>query len=534
MTNDDSFRLAIANVAAFSDTDIFPSPLDRHACEDTPDAVLEMLQEVHRTFDQYLATRPPENINALAPLGYTAFRWATEIDPVWNLYFLALVLFVAPTIEAKRLPRGANAVFSYRFEPDPATGHLYADSTWRHYKQTALENSRRFPFVLLADIADFYPRVAHHRLDNELIRLVAHPEEARRIQLLLSQFTQTRSYGLPVGGPASRTLAELALNPVDLYLDRKGITFCRYVDDFHIFAETKEQAFNHLAFLAQILFNEGLSLQRTKTRILTAEELQDTSAHLDLAETINVEELPPEARLMRLSVYYDPYSPTAEEDYAALQEAVSSIDLVGILSREIAKTNIDIQVTKQAIGAIRALVPELRPGAIATLLEPGNLETLAPVFGNVMRLLRSLYSDMDDATKDLADRTMLLLFVERSHLVQNDLNLAYLLQVFGQRQSTEKERILIELFNQSTSPLVRTEIILIMAKWGVTFWLSDLLRRFGSLSNWERKAFIVASFHMSDEGGHWLNHTKRTLSPAEIVIRDWYKERLQRTTEVPI
>jgi hypothetical protein len=324
--------------------------------------------------------------------------------------------------------------------------------------------------------------------------------------LLLSQFTQTRSYGLPVGGPASRTLAELALNPVDLYLDRKGITFCRYVDDFHIFAETKEQAFNHLAFLA----------------------------HLDLAETINVEELPPEARLMRLSVYYDPYSPTAEEDYAALQEAVSSIDLVGILSREIAKTNIDIQVTKQAIGAIRALTPELRPGAIATLLEPGNLETLAPVFGNVMRLLRSLYSEMDEMTKDLADRTMLSLFAHRSHLVQNDLNLAYLLQVFGQRQSAEKERILIESFDQNTSPLVRTEIILIMAKWRVTFWLSDLLRRFGSLSNWERKAFIVASFHMSDEGEHWLNHTKRTLSPAEIVIRDWYKERLQRTTEVPI
>jgi hypothetical protein len=534
MTHDEAFRLAIANVAAFGDTDIFPSPLDRYACQDTPDAVLAMLQEVDRTFDQYLANRPPENINALAPLGYTAFRWATEIDPLWNLYFLSLVLVIAETIEAKRLPVGANAVFSYRFKPDLSTGHLYGDSTWRHYKQAALENSRKFPFVLLADVADFYPRVAHHRLDNELLRLNAHTEEARRIKVLVSQFSQTRSYGLPVGGPASRILAELALNPVDLYLDRKGITFCRYVDDFHIFADTKEQAFNHLAFLAQVLFNEGLSLQRTKTRILTSDELQDTSAHLDLAETIAVEELPPEARLMRLSVHYDPYSPHAEEDYLALQEAVSSIDLVGILAREIAKTNIDIQITKQAIGAIRALAPELRPGAIATLLEPGNLDTLAPVFGNVMRLLRSLYNEMDDPTKDLADSTMLSLFAEKSHLVQNDLNLAYLLQVFGQRQSTAKERILIDVFEQSTSPLVRKEIILIMAKWRVTFWLSDLLRRFGSLSNWERKAFIVASFHMSDEGEHWLRHTKRTLSPAEVVIRDWYSERLKRTDEVPL
>jgi hypothetical protein len=207
MTQEEVFKLAIANVAAFGDTDIFPSPIDRIACQDSPEAILKMLEEVHRTFDQYLANWPPENINALAPLGYTAFRWATEIDPVWNLYFLSLVLFIAETVEAKRLPRGVNAVFSYRFQPDMNTGHLYADSTWRHYKQAALENSKRFPFVLLADVADFYPRVAHHRLENELIRLCAHTEEARRIKVLVSQFSQTRSYGLPVGGPASRAMS---------------------------------------------------------------------------------------------------------------------------------------------------------------------------------------------------------------------------------------------------------------------------------------------------------------------------------------
>ena len=65
MTEEEAFKLAIANVAAFGDTDIFPSPLDRLACQDSPDAVLKMLEEVHRTFDQYLASWPPENINAL-------------------------------------------------------------------------------------------------------------------------------------------------------------------------------------------------------------------------------------------------------------------------------------------------------------------------------------------------------------------------------------------------------------------------------------------------------------------------------------
>ena len=534
MTPEEAFKLAAKNVAAFGDTDIFPTPIDRYACADETDEVIKALKEIHRSFDQYLASRPPENIDALAPLGYTAFRWATQIDPLWNLYYLTLVLLVAEAIEAKRIPETAQTVFSYRFRPDPETGHLFGESNWRDYKKKALEMSNIYPFVLVADVAEFYPRVAHHRLENELQRLGLTTEEPKRIKILFSKFSQTRSYGLPVGGPASRILAELALNPVDTFLHRKGILFCRYVDDFHIFARSQQEAYNHLAFLAQILFNEGLSLQKTKTRILTAKELQDASAHLDFTGTDDLPDLPSEARLMRLSLHYDPYSPTASEDYDSLKEAVSSIDIVGILSREIAKTNIDTQITKQAIAAIRALEPKYQSSAIQSLLKPESLETLAPVFSNVMRLLRSLYEEIDNETKDLADETIIGLFNQGSHLIHIDLNLSYLLQVFGQRRSAEKETILIDLYERSQSPLVKKEIILIMAKWGATYWLSDILRRFGSLSKWERKAFIVAAYHMDDEGDHWLNHIKLTLAPDENIIRKWYKARLRRTREVPL
>jgi hypothetical protein len=529
-----TFQLAISNVAAFGDTDIFPSPLDRFVCSDVPEAPLGILKEIDRTFNEYLASQPPENINALAPLGYTAFRWATQIDPQWNLYFLSLVISIAETIESKRLTPEEKSVFSYRFSPDSATGHLFADSTWRHYKQVALDKSKEYPFVLLADVADFYPRVAHHRLENELQRLGRHEEEGKRIMALLSRFSQTRSYGLPIGGPASRILAELALNPVDLFLNRKGISFCRYVDDFHIFARTKQEAYNHLAFLAQVLFNEGLSLQKTKTRILASSELQEASAHLDLAATEKIQLLPPEARLMRISVKFDPYSPTKDEDYEALKAAVGSIDIVGILVREIAKTYIDTQITKQAIAAVRALPTTVRAEAIASLLKPSNLETLAPVFGNVMRLIRSLYSEIEDETKDLADATIAQLLSEGSHLTANELNLSYLLHVYGQRQSAQKERVLIELYDRSSSALVRREIILVMAKWKATYWLSDVLRRFGSLSKWEKKAFIVAAYHMNDEGEHWLDSAKFTFLPDENAIRKWYKDRLRRAPEVPL
>ena len=534
MTHSDAFQLAVANVSAFGDTDIFPTSLDRIACQDNPAPIISILKEINRTFDQYLASQPPENINALAPLGYTAFRWATQIDPQWNLYFLSLVLFIAESIEAKRLPMDALTVFSYRFAQNFTTGHLFADSTWRQYKREALIKADDFPYVVAADVADFYPRIAHHRLKNELLRLGTHRVEAKRVMVLLSKFSQTRSYGVPVGGPASRILAEFALNPVDLYLNRKNITFCRYVDDFHIFASSKQEAYKHLAFLAQILFNEGLSLQRTKTRILTTDELRETSAHMNLQEVEATETLPPEARLMRLSVRYDPYSPTAEEDYEALKAAVGSIDIVGILAREITKTNIDAQLTKQAIATVRALSPTLRDEAVATLLKPSNLETLAPVFVNIMRLLRSVYNELGEATKDIVDSAIEYLFGEGSHLVQNDVNLSYLLPVFALRQSAKKEAILIELYDRTTAPLVRKGIVLVMARWRVTFWLSDILRRFSSLSKWEKKAVIVAAYHMDDEGSHWLDHVKLTFSRDEAVIRKWYGDRMKRIKEVPL
>jgi hypothetical protein len=126
-----AFQLAVANVAAFGDTDVFPTPLDRFPCQDIPDEVVAVLEDVHRTFDQSLANLPPENIDTLAPLGYTSFRWVTQIDPLWNLYYLSLVLSIAETIESKRLPQSQKSVFSYRFSPDFKTGHLFGDSTWR-------------------------------------------------------------------------------------------------------------------------------------------------------------------------------------------------------------------------------------------------------------------------------------------------------------------------------------------------------------------------------------------------------------------
>jgi hypothetical protein len=80
---------------------------------------------------------------------------------------------------------------------------------------------------------------------------------------------------LPVGGPASRLLAELVLNNVDKLLRSEGVRFCRFVDDYRIFCASKEEAYERLILISDKLFNEGLSLQKNKTRILTMKEFTD-------------------------------------------------------------------------------------------------------------------------------------------------------------------------------------------------------------------------------------------------------------------
>ena len=78
----------------------------------------------------------------------------------------------------------------------------------------------------------------------------------------LKNFSSTNSFGLPVGGPAARILSELTLNQIDQILKLEGVPFCRYSDDFHIFADSIESAYTELLLITETLQRtQGLQLQ---------------------------------------------------------------------------------------------------------------------------------------------------------------------------------------------------------------------------------------------------------------------------------
>src|SRR5207302_5936539 len=139
----------------------------------------------------------------------TGFRWSTQLDPIWNLYVLAAVIALGRDIEAARLPVDRQIVFSYRFDPDSATGQLFrSDISWREFQTRSLTLCEQFPFVLICDISEFYSRIYHHRLENAL-QQATRSDLPHRLITFLQNFSNNNSYGLPVGGPAARLLAEL-------------------------------------------------------------------------------------------------------------------------------------------------------------------------------------------------------------------------------------------------------------------------------------------------------------------------------------
>ncbi len=521
----DNFKKALINIVKFGDTDIFPFPFERHLFEEKLEDTLNILEEYHGNLENFLIQSPPLTLVELSQVGYFGFRQATMIEPFWNAYYLGLVISIAEKIEETRIKEDDKKVFSYRYQWNEEKGSLFKDTNWLDFKKQCVEYSKEFKYVLQTDISNFYPRINHHKLENQLKRVEPSSDVPKKIIKLLSQFTGTISYGLPVGGPASRILAELALNHTDFHLQSRDILFCRYADDYTIFCNSETEAYNALILLSEKLSNDQLSLQKNKTKIIPSKEFREI--HQFLYPTTDEDIAEDEQKLLNISRRFDPYSATAIDDYENLKEAIREIDIIGILSKEVNKTKIDQTVTKQAVNSIKALTEENQVQAVRILLDENNLITLSPVFTTIMRSIRSVYEDLREEGKDIVDKSLIDLFKTESYLTKIELNLNYIIQILSLRYSTEKETLFIKLFETEANNLLRRQIIVAMTNWNSHFWLLDIKNQFNTLTTWERRAIINASYFLSDEGRHWREHNKRIFSKEEKLIRDWCSDRKQ-------
>jgi hypothetical protein len=528
--------IAVENIIKHGDTDIFPFPFENYAISDEKEEFIKLLLEYENHFKDYLTKYPPSNESSLTPISYFGFRWATQIDPLWNAYLLSCVIAIAPDIEAARIAKEQDVVFSYRYSPDQASGDLFdRDYSWTRFMEKSVELSENAAYVVVCDISEFYPRLGHHRLENALKQATVNSNYPTKIISLLSNFSNTKSFGLPIGGPASRILSEITINQIDRLLSARGIKFCRFADDFHIFASSKEEAYKNVIFLSEkLLENQGLSLQKSKTRILTAAEFRATNP---IKENEATPEVAGEAAaaahtrasaLMRFSLRFDPYSPTAESDYEKLKEEVKKFDIIGLLKKEIVKTRIHIALSRKLISAIRYLEGQAKEDAVISIIE--NHDILYPIYSSALVTIADLFTELENKTKDKIIEKIIELINTESHILRADVTLCYALRILKNEQSPRTLEILQRVYDNRASQIIRRDVIMIMAGRSEWYWLSDLRNKFRHLTPMERRAFIVCSYALKDEGSHWRDHTKREFSPFESFIMRWASNRATKNS----
>jgi hypothetical protein len=115
--------------------------------------------------------------------------------------------------------------------------------------------------------------------------------------------------------------------------------------------------------------------------------------------------------------------------------------------------------------------------------------------------------------------------ITKAYVLDNELHAAYAVRILAEMKSTENQDALVTLYNRFRSPLVRRDIILVMAKWQEYSFLSDQLNEYSGASPWERRAFIIASYAMGDAGAHWRRYNSAQFNPFEKILRDWAAEK---------
>ena len=483
---------------AYGDTDVLPYSFENKLIRQNRDNFIDLIEEISNNFDKFIETHTPQFESTLIPAGYNGYRWVTQIDPFWNTYLLAALIRHGEDIEKVRLPLDKKQIHSYRYDMDENNEGLFQTNyNWHSFMLKSYSRAQDSNFVIITDISEFYRRIYHHRLENALIRS-CNSNIPQKIINLLTKFSNGTSYGVPVGGPAARMMAELVLNQIDQLLMARGISFCRFVDDFHIFAETEQDAYKAIQVLSELLImNQGLSLQKSKTRIIPSNEFNNTfPEHLKPDATPKSDR----ERLFSLALNYDPYSPSAEDDYKTLKNSLEQIDFLALLNEELSKSQAHTPTISKLIKALKITEGKVRSQAIATLLD--NLNILYPVFSQLLIVLFSIMGELDPDDRKLISTKLLELINSNSYLMELDAHKCYAIKILSQHNDYSIDAVLTKWLYQGSPILKRDSIIGFVARGG---WdhLSDFKNRVTGETPWVRRAMIVASYGLEDEGKHW-------------------------------
>ncbi len=229
------------------------------------------------------------------------------------------------------------------------------------------------------------------------------------------------------------------------------IIYKRYVDDFIIFCQSKEEAHNILTFISKKLMeNEGLTLQKHKTNIVSKEEfLSVTKAKLHGSE--EDEDAPMKAKFMSLPIRFDPYSANAVEEYEEIKEALKDFDLLAMLNSELQKSKINQSFSKHLIKAFSVTSNETISSAFKVIFN--NLNELYPIFTTILQVASANWQKIDTITKNIILDKIIQLTRDESYILKAELNIAYVARMLSKENSENQYLYLLRYIKKSRKPI---------------------------------------------------------------------------------
>lgn len=489
------FKRAILLLADLGDTDILPPLFEFQFFKEAADPVVKKLLSFAPG-----AYNPVGVFEVLSPKTQTSFRIAHQLYATDALLFTAAAIEIAGAIDQARLGPEHGA-FSYRFDSDATSPSLFTDECTYHEWLISISNmcepEEAFSndvLVLETDISDFYGRIYFHRIEHVLDDVEAANAPRKVVENIIKNSRARQSHGLPVGGAASRIVAEGVLIDVDTMLRREGFKFTRFVDDFRIVVESPAQAHTALCRLAEhLMLTEGLSLNAAKTRIVSASTVKDEIDN-SFSEVFTNEERNGLERYFQ--AIYD-----SEDVAESIADAMDIDTLIRKLEKALKLEKIDYTSVKLILRALRANPME-------------NPERLIDQFSQLLyfalrdfcMLLGAQAQKVPEHAELIADK--LLIVVATSPFKDMALVRIWVNHLFvaGALPITDARMSQLEF---GSTQIERRQNILLRGRLKDRAFFREAKTRFGDLSEWEKPAVMLgASCLAASEYDTWLGFCK--------------------------
>jgi Reverse transcriptase (RNA-dependent DNA polymerase) len=504
-----SLDWALKHVRKEGDTDLFPQPFEFDIIKKYWASVQKTLKGIQINTHSWQGPR-----RLMVPKSEFGFRAVCQLDPLDSILFAAILKEIGSKIEHKRSPSTDEAVFSYRFDPS-ASGRLYAANTgWEKFWKTSAAKCDQFKYVLVTDISDYYNQIYHHTVENQLDECGVLKDYWYALKNLLANVTEGVSRGVPVGPHPAHLIAEMAMIPVDQFLQSHGMVFCRYVDDIHVFCESELLARLSFYKLADYLDkSQKIQLNRQKTHILDAIEYKVTCDNNSVDKPINSLEL--EVLKTVRSHTKSPYEHVRIKKLSNAELGnLSQENIERILNDYLSAAEVDYVRLRWFI---RRLAQVGAPGGVGVIVHRFN--ELLPASAEVGRYFEAPAPNFNGEWKDIGKNLIDLYdtdLVRASEYLQ-----MVILSLFSRIRNLNHVNSLTKLYGTST-PMCQRKILLAAATAKATAWLSTLKGSYKNADPWTKRAIIYSLRVLpKDEKEFWLKSVKRRVDGLDGLIADF-------------